>query len=229
MRDEVLYHQKAAIVDNVTRYIRDLAARSLLDIGAGGAETALPLSKLVDRYHAIEQNPHYAARLENAGLKVSRGTFPLALDETYDLVLSSHSVPELLIEPYAAFLSSAWRLTAPGGLLLVITFKGSRGDLAEVRQELLGEPPAPSEEHDTIMRNFQRLGGRVRTERVNSYVEARKPGHIASFLEPWLTQDPAMQASIHHAFTGIVETRYKVRDGLYVFPTQHLFISCRRQ
>jgi hypothetical protein len=229
MHEKIVYHQKTALVDNVSRYIRDLSARSLLDIGAGTLETALPLSKLVDRYHAIEQDPRSAVQLENAGLSVSRGTFPLAVDGTYDLVLSSHSVPERSIESYAPFLSSAWQLTGQGGLLLVITFKGSRGDLGDVRQELLGRALLASEEHDTIMRIFRQLGGTVQTERVNSYVEANSPESIASFFEPWLSQDPEVRESIHRAFIRIVETRYKVRGDLFVFPTQHLFLGCRRQ
>jgi hypothetical protein len=138
-------------------------------------------------------------------------------------------VPERSVESYVPFLSSAWQLTGSGGLLLVVTFKGSRGDLTEIAQELLGRSPQPSEEYDTVMRICRQLGGTLQTERVNSYVEAYRAENMARFFEPWLSPDPHVRESIHHAFIRIIETRYKVRSDLFVFPMEHLFLGCRKQ
>jgi hypothetical protein len=228
MQGRVVYHQNAVIIDNVARYIRDRSVKSLLDIGAGSPEKAVPLSRLVSRYHAIEQDARYAARLKDAGVSVTCGTFPTKVDGTYDLVLSSHSVPEHSVEPYGAFLSSAWQITSSAGLLLVVTFKGNRGDITNLAQELLDQSTGPSEEYNAIMRCYQQFGGTVQCERVNSYAEASRAEDIASFFAPWLSEDPHVRERIHCAFTRIVEMRYKIRDDLFVFPTEHLFLSCRK-
>ena len=225
----VTYHQQTTLVANISRYIRETSADSLLDIGAGSPETALPVSKLVHRYRAVERDPQAAARLEHAGLNVTMGTFPLPIDGTYDLVLSSHSVPENSVESYPPFLSSAWELTNPEGMLLIVTFKGNRGDLAEIAHELVGQLPHKSEEFEFIIRSYEEFGGVIRIERVNSYIEALAAEDIAFFLEPWLSGDCRQRESIHSTFVRIIETRYKVRRDLFVFPTEHLFLSCRKQ
>jgi hypothetical protein len=225
----VTYHQQATLVANISRYIEEASADSLLDIGAGSPETALPLSKRVHRYRAIERDPDAAARLENAGLSVTAGTFPLPMDGTYDLVLSSHSVPENSLEAYAPFLSSAWELTSPEGMLLIVTFKGSKGDLAEIAHDLLGLAPRKSEGLEHIIRSYEEFGGHIGIERVNSYVEGLAAEDIAFFLEPWLSGDGRERESIHSDFVRIIETRYKVRRNLFVFPTEHLFLVCRKQ
>jgi hypothetical protein len=225
----VTYHQKATLVENISRYIRETSAKSLLDIGAGSLETALPLSHRVRQYHAIERDPEVAARLETAGLSVTRGTFPFPMDATYDLVLSSHSVPETSVGSYAPFLSSAWELTNPHGMLLVVTFKGSKGDLAEIAHELLGRLPQKSEELGSIIRSYKEFGGDIGIERVNSFVEAASAEDIAGFLGPWLSHDHQVRTSIHRAFVRIIEARCKVHRELFVFPTEHLFLSWRKR
>ncbi len=133
----VRYHQKRTLIENISWYIHDSMASSLLDIGAGRPDTAAALSKEVERYTAVEQDSRRAAELKNAGLEVVQGRFPLQLGSVYDLVLSSHSLPESSTELYPAFLSAAWDLTSDHGIMLIVTFKGARGDLATLRNELL--------------------------------------------------------------------------------------------
>ena len=229
MQTGIVYHQKVVLVENISRYVRDIEADSLLDIGAGSLETALPLSSKVLRYDAIEQDPINAARLKNAGLNVIQGTFPFSVNGTYDLVLSSHSVPENSIESYLPFLSSAWDLTSPKGMMLVVTFKGSVGDFATIRHELLGRSPQRCEELETIVDFYENSGGVMEIERINSFVEAARSEDIVSFLAPWLSADQNMRESIHLPFVRIIETRYKIRQDLFAFPTQHLFLSCRKE
>jgi hypothetical protein len=223
------YHQKAVLVENIIGYIRNIGAISLLDIGAGSVETAIPLSSAVREYQAIEQDPARVAELRAAGLCVTQGRFPLPLTGSYDLVLSSHSVPELSIDSYVPFLSAAWNATKTNGALLIITFKGNQGDLASIRFELLGQTPDRSKELDTVLGYLRSVGGIPSIERINSYIEATNPIDIATFLSPWLSGNENIRSAINDPFVRLLRCRYRVRADLFVFPTEHLFISCHKR
>jgi len=223
------YHQGLTLVENISRYLAEFRAQSLLDIGAGSSYTAQPLSQRVQRYLAVEADVHSVAELRGAGLSVMHGTFPMELPWQFDMVLSSHSVPEDDISKYDDFISKAWELTNSGGVLLIITFKGNRGDLNQIREELLGEAFPSSPEFSCIINTLKRLGGNVQIERVNSYAESLAAADLVKFFESWISGDRAVRERIRDPFTRIIETRYKVKSSMFVFPTEHLFISCIKQ
>jgi len=224
----LVYHQKSTLVDNISRHIREIGAQSLVDIGAGSLEVAAPIASQVSVYRAVEKDTRAAARLRAAGLSVIEASFPAPIEGTYDLVLSSHSIPEHSLESYSAFLTAAWNLTNPGGGLLIVTFKGSQGDLANVARELLGRPAPASPELEAVLGFYERTGGLVAIERVNSYVQAPRSDDIAGFLAPWISGREDTLRRMHDSLVRLLETRYKVRPDLYVFPTEHLFLSCRK-
>lgn len=221
------YHQKAALLHNIIPYIHEVKATSLLDIGAGSIEMALPLSRQVHQYCAIERDLAHVSELRRAGLDVIHGTFPVLVQATYDFVLSSHSVPEDSIESYSHFLSAAWNCTSLTGMMLIVTFKGSLGALADLRRDLLGSAANTSPEIALIVEHCTNFG--VTSVRcVNSYIEARTAHDIAQFLGPWLSRHQHIRDTFRNQLIQILEAQYRVREDLYVFPTQHLFISCRR-
>lgn len=229
MRTEVnsglIYHQKFTLVDNIIRRVEQVGAKSLLDIGAGSTEVALPLSRAVDTYLAVEQEPARAAKLREANLNVVAGRFPVPINQTFDMVLSSHSIPERSLSSYPSFLSEAWKLTNHGGQLLIVTFKGKHGDLARLEFELLGRYPRRSAEYDAVITYLEKQG-RTRIERVNSYIQARSGEVLANFLGPWISGDRQVLAGMMPALIHVMNTRYKVQHNYFVFPTEHLFISC---
>ena len=221
------YHQRSALLHNIIRYIQTANAASLLDIGAGTPGIALPLSRSVQSYRAVEQDPDRARELREAGLDVIHGTFPVPLDTTYDVVLSCHSVPELGIAAYRPFLEAAWASTNRTGMMLIVTFKGSRGAVDELHRELLGAPDGLSPEYSAVIDYCNSVGAtEIRT--VNSFVEAETAVEIADFIDTWLSGSRRVREGIRGRLMEILEARYRVRDGLYMFPTQHLFISCTR-
>lgn len=223
----VRYHQKRTLIENISWYIHDSLAGSLLDIGAGTTDIAVALSREVEQYTAVEQDSRKVAELKNAGLKVVQGRFPCQLSGVYDLVLSSHSLPESSTELYPAFLSAAWELTSNNGIMLIVTFKGAKGDLAVLRNELLGSEPGSSPELQVVLGQCSERGS-TDVRPVNSFVEADTVDDLAYFLGPWLCGQKRGEA-FHRQLTHILNRRYKVRDGLFVFPTQHLFIRCRKK
>src|SRR5690606_39138006 len=129
------YNQKEVLVKNIIRYIKDSNTKSLLDIGAGDGDVALPISKEVQYYFAVEVNNERVNNLQKLGLNAIYGIFPNTtnkITETFDMVLSSHSIPEQLgVEDhnlYKPFLEKAWELLNKNGILLIVTFKGSVDD-----------------------------------------------------------------------------------------------------
>jgi hypothetical protein len=199
----------------------------LLDIGAGSPEMAVPLSRHVDDYCAVEQDARRASELRRAGLHVIHGRFPLPLQRTYDFVLSSHSVPECAIEAYPAFLQAAWASINATGTMLIVTFKGAGGPVGELRRELLGAADGPDPQCDAIVEHCTRFGV-TDICHVNSFVEASAAADIAEFISPWLSQCQHERDGFLGRLTYILETQYRVRRDLYVFPTRHLFIRCNR-
>lgn len=217
------YHQGSALFANISRYVADSGAQSLLDIGAGSGNLALPLARRVATYLAIESDPARAARLAGIGLNVMCARFPTPIDRTFDLVLASHSIPEHL-DAYVPFLEAAWSLVAPGGLFLIVTFKGAAGTIAMLRNELLGERHTHSSEFDCMTQRLSQWG-QLSIEAINSYAETADPDDIVAYFASWITGEAAARQAIAAEFRRIVEARFCVRPGLYVFPTEHLFIS----
>ena len=127
-------NEKRVLVD----YLKDLifvsGADSLLDIGAGRGDIAIPLSRMVREYVCIEQNAGYAERLRAHGLTVGEGTFPLSVQGTYDIVLSSHSVPRDA-DTCSRFVDAAARLVARRGVLAVITINDGSSIWDDFRRE----------------------------------------------------------------------------------------------
>jgi len=118
--------EKEALLGHLTRSFGYRKTSSILDIGAGGGELAIPLSRAVARYVAIEQREDYCGVLRKAHVEVVKGVFPpLPIPGDFDLVLASHVLPHTmeLCEP---FVSAAWALVAPGGRLTVITYSDMR-------------------------------------------------------------------------------------------------------
>ena len=113
--------EKTVLLKMLAGRVEGRATQTLLDIGAGNGDLAIPLSKLVRRYVAVEANERFAATLASAGLAVHHQTFPCEIAEEFDLVLMCHSAP-FLPEKYDPFLDAAWKLVRPGGTLAVVTF-----------------------------------------------------------------------------------------------------------
>lgn len=119
--------EKKVFLEKIGEKLRDHNVSSVLDIGAGNGDLAIPLSKLVDTYVAIEPVSQQADILRKAGLTVFESLFPCPINENFDLVLISHSLPWKQ-EKYQPFLTEAKKLVAANGSILVITYDDSTGD-----------------------------------------------------------------------------------------------------
>jgi len=114
--EKAIYYQKFG------EYIARFNVSSVLDIGAGNGDVAIPLSRQVDSYLAVEQNPEYADELEAAGLEVVSRDFPTNINSQFDLVIMSHVISHTAGN-YRTLLPPAWELVKPDGHLLVVTHR----------------------------------------------------------------------------------------------------------
>lgn len=223
LSDSYSYDQKEVLRGIVLGFIREHGARSLLDIGAGYAETAVSYSEAVERYVAIERNPESADRLAARGLTVVVGAFPVPVDGSFDLVLSSHSIPEGDAAPYGQFLSAAWKLVNPGGHLLVITFKGAYDAGRKIKCELAGEcSPHDAALYDEMMRVLRGFGEPEETH-VPSFHRSTKLGDLVEIASFSLGLGEECRESV----ARIIERDYKTAEG-YAVPTEHVVVSLRK-
>jgi hypothetical protein len=228
----VFYYQSETIVRNVLRLVEARGAASMLDIGAGSPMTGRRFADRVQRYLAVEENARRAKLLGEAGLDVRRGRFPLDISQRFDLVLSSHSVPELAqsdLSDYRPFIYSAWNCVAPGGSLLIITFKGAAAEISALNTLVFdGSNALPRDggnkeylEIISILSEFSNPS----IDRVRSHIVADTAEELLIYITPWINGSTRYMSAIQIGrLRDAIESRYHVRDNLYVLPTEHLFI-----
>lgn len=222
---DIQYFQAEAITDFVQRFVHKNHVRSILDIGAGSPNTACKISSTVPRYQAIEGNVDRYFRLIDAGVNALYGTFPLKISGQFDLVLSSHSIPEEGMHLYPPFLKAAWANVSCGGTLQIITFKGCGGAVKSLRQTLTRRSTNESRERDLIMEILGCLGS-VSVESFDSHCYGSTVEGMASFLGPWIAvnRSAALEANLMEE----IKCRLETGDGRYLIATQHLVISCKK-
>ncbi|MBI2475815.1 MAG: methyltransferase domain-containing protein [Candidatus Taylorbacteria bacterium] len=135
----ISWNQKEVLFKGISYYIYRYNIKSVLDIGAGDGTLADKISHIVNKYLAVERDNKKVSILKTSGLNVVKGEFPsVKISKKYDLVLSSHSIPENT-KTLEKFIRTAWQLVKPAGILLIVTFKGGKGDEFKLIRELEGK------------------------------------------------------------------------------------------
>ncbi len=222
------YNQKEVLAENILRYIRNNTIKSLLDIGAGDGAVSVHLAKEVSRYLALEENRESVEKLTVLGLDVVNTSFPDAvLPECFDMVLSSHSIPEGDIFLYESFLTKAWHLVCVKGTLLIITFKGSDDDpVIRLAESITGKKGSADLRYMEMMRILGTFG-QIRVEKVNSYVTTQEVDDLKELFGHRFWQNDAEKKERDLLFRQVMDQHFN-ENGLYSVPTQHLFISVKK-
>jgi hypothetical protein len=215
--------QKRVLLDRISAIIARDQAQSLLDIGAGHPLLAVPLSRCVERYLAIEADPGRAKGLRDAGLAVSEGPFPVVhVTETFDLVLSSHSIPEQ-VELYRPFLTQAWELVNPDGALVIITFKGVQDDLEDLTNLLRTNRVDDDRRKYQAMMDILPTLGIVTAESIVSHSRSTDIEEMANLLTFSVGGTADEKKSYRQRLKNLLEERYRMNDS-YAFPHEHLVL-----
>jgi 2-polyprenyl-3-methyl-5-hydroxy-6-metoxy-1,4-benzoquinol methylase len=223
--------EKRVYVEKFVEYIGRYAASSLLDVGAGDGEVALPISEHVDNYVAIEQSLEYAMRLQAAGKTVVNQLFPTDIKGKYDLVVMSHVISHVSGN-YTTLVPAAWDLINPDGHLLVVTHRGAKeDDWSRLLESVgLGYSETSSKHLSELIDDLSERGDTT-IENVVTHLKADQSSQMIramAFLA-------ASGGKTHYnrfmekadAVTEVLESRYRVEDGFY-FPFIHPFISTKK-
>lgn len=223
--------EKEIYTAKFSEYANRYGATSLLDIGAGDGQVALPLSEIVEDYLAIEQNSQYAARLRKAGKHVIEAVFPTELENSYDLVLMSHVISHTTGE-HTALVPPAWELVNPGGHLLVVTHRGIGQDHWSQLLDRIGL--GYSEHFNDNLRNCisdLQSRGESELQNVTSTLTIDNIGSMIAAMAFLASNGDRIR---HCAFmeretevAAILDDRYQA-DGHFSFPFSHLFVSTEK-
>ncbi len=135
----ISWNQKEVLFKGISYYIYRYNIKSVLDIGAGDGTLADKIANIVNEYRAVERDSKKVSILKKTGLDVVKGEFPsVKISKKYDLVLSSHSISENT-KTIEKFICAAWKLVKPRGMLLIVTFKGGKGDTFKLIRKLEGK------------------------------------------------------------------------------------------
>lgn len=119
--------EKTVLLREIEKCVQDFKVKSLLDIGAGNGLLALPLSKKVENYTAVESNSEFALKLKSDHIKTIKANFPCHIKGMFDMILVSHVI-SYKKEIFEVFIKEAFNLLETGGLLLIITYRGQEDD-----------------------------------------------------------------------------------------------------
>lgn len=219
--------QKQILFHKIYEVIEKYHIQSLLDIGAGRSFLALQLAQKVKKYLAVESSPNLAKQLRDANVSVIEGTFPkVNIQGTYDLVLASHSIPEL-VGLYKPFLEKAWEIVASKGLLLVITFKGVRDELFELTNRFRKKwDDTDMLKHDELIKILSTFG-EVKTEKVTSHSSTENIEDLLDVLVFSIGGSEVEKEIYRPKLRRVLEDKYK-SGGQYVFPHSHLLLSLQK-
>jgi SAM-dependent methyltransferase len=220
--------QASVFVGELGRFISRHRPGSILDIGAGNGTLAVPLSRQVEEYVAVERNPVYATRLRSCGIEVIEGSFPLPLAGTYDLVVMSHVISYEESVHYE-MVSASWELVAPGGHLLVVAHRG--GASSDWGRLLTGIGMDefvryPESIFDEILSTLRTMGAVEVREVITTVVTT----NLRDMLEMLAFVAPSghYQEFIDHGaeLVPLLDREYRAGAG-YAFPFKNSFVYVR--
>jgi len=235
-----LFHtdEKEILFGEIYKEIEKYNIHSLLDIGVGDGLLSIPLSKKVRRYLAIESKEEYVKNIQEAGLEVVQGKFPIKINESFDSVLSSHSLGSYRKENLESFVRGAWKLVNLKGILLIITYRGEKDDWTNL-MDYIG---ARDERFDIKIVDYNKIGYDTLIKLLNSLgeVKIRKvitkvvTDNIEDMIQALCfvfsygkTEKREQFLSLCTKLENILNSQY--RDGMrYYFPFQHFFIVTQK-
>ena len=218
--------QTRVFVAELSRYIAHYRTHSILDIGAGNGALAVPISRRVEKYVAVERNRDHATRLRDCGVAVIEGSFPLPLTGSYDLVVMSHVI-SYEESNYGDLISAASERVAPGGCMLIVAHRGGAGSdwgrlLTRIGMDRFIHSPATI--YDEIVSMLKGIGT-VEAREVTTTVmadNAQDMLEVLAFTAPSGHYQEFMKNG--NELAGILNSEYRTDTG-YSFPFCNNFVS----
>lgn len=222
--------EKEVLCREILNEVKKYNIASLLDIGAGNGDLALPLSQGVEHYVAIEPKQSFVQRLREHDIDVIQNWFPCWTDEKFDMILSSHSIRSDE-ELRGRFIDVAVDLLEDTGVLLIITFKGGETNWSRFMDYLGEERGEHNKKWFDSLVSYLNQYGKVSVRNVTSYVRTDTFDEIFSCLD-FVYSDAMIEK--HKEFLARKEEVRAYLDEIhrdetgYFFPFTHYFITLQK-
>lgn len=223
--------EKKVFLETLKEKIAEDKISSIIDIGAGNGDLALPLSKLIQKYVAIEPVHTYAERLRKNGIDTIESFFPCDVGNTFDMALISHSLP-WKSEKYQPFLLKASELLNKSGEVLVITYDDGIGDW----HEMLLNCNLPSKRrvtgHIGALTDFIRLtfSNMTRTDIVTTVTSKNLDEVLSALAFVYSDGEPSHFKEFTNSAVvrDYLKDRYWTEEKGFSFPFTHIFLSFKK-
>ena len=222
--------EKQILLAEIFKEIERNDTKSILDIGAGNGLLSIPLSQKVINYLAIEQSESFVKKLLKAGVKVIKGIFPVKIDEVFDMVLVCHSI-EFTRDLFEPFIRKAWRSVKPGGVFLLVTYRGQEDDWTRLMKDLGDNRESPNRIGFNKIVELLFSLGEVKMRKVTTQVKTDKLDDMVQAVA-FVASDGRLDKKEKFLknrlqLEKILERKYHNKHG-YSFPFQHFFVITRR-
>lgn len=215
------------------RKIESENIQSVLDIGAGFGELGSIISRKVEKYLAIEENPYCISALTIRELDVLAASFPIKLDDHFDMVLCCYS---LAIRPgcdFKAFINQAWNLVNDGGSLVLAMYEGYRDDWTELLRYINEDDrlDARFSLYQSVIAYLATLSEELTTQKLTSVINTdsyQKMVESLAFLSG--NGDPDRSTRFIKKAEKAIEflNSYRTKENLFIFSVVHELITIKK-
>ena len=225
--------EKVLLARSVGKIIRENDVKSLLDVGAGEGTFASMIAPQVNRYVAAEKREENARELRDRGLTVIEQNFPFEIEDKFDMVLASHSVPDdkATIE---SFIENLVSTTKKDGVVCTITFKREKDLWYEFMKGVMSEN-WDKKNFDTyeMLLDVLRPYGAVAVEKIDTNIQGRNPKELFDALRfTYAGKEPRLVDLFNqHGAEGIAWIKKHCEqggDGFYKFPFIQYVITLKK-
>ena len=227
-----LTDEKERFFDYLSEVIQKFKIKSILDIGAGNGDLAIPLSGVVERYVAVERNKNFIRILESKNLEVIQGDFleeELPIKSKFDLVLCSYVIPHE--DSSDKFISKDFHHVKWGGQLLIITHTNPQVELGNFCENLDLENEWNDPTFSPRMIELLSKLGEVKQKNLSTAIISDNLEDLFLALSFGFSIGSEEKEKLffekkHEAFK-FLEKNYS-KDGKYIFPFKHEIIHCKK-
>jgi len=227
-----LTDEKERFFGYLSAAIQKFEIKSILDIGAGNGDLAIPLSKAVEKYVAVERNKNFIEALESKNLEVIQRDFlekELPIQDKFDLVLCSYVIPHE--DSFEEFVSKAFHYVDRGGQLIIITHTNPQVELGNFCEHLGLENEWDDPSFSPRIIKFLSSLGRVKqknlsTEIISDNLEDLFLALSFGFSIGSKEKEDQFFEKKDEAFK-FLEKNYS-KGEKYVFPFKHEIIHCKK-
>lgn len=221
--------EKRVLAEALICELQNRKACSLCDVGAGPGDVAQHLAASVEKYVAVESNPHHAAALQALGLEVVEETWPVRLERSFDAVVMSHVLgPGHDLD---AMVGAAADALSSGGALLIVVHAIEGSEWQRLLRRIGMQERIREDLRAAVELRLSVLGFGVQRRALRTTVRTDTADELIGALSFVASADQAEGAENFAKrldASRLMHRRYRTADGGYAFPFDHVLYCAQR-